>query len=101
MNIEDGIKHSLMLQSKIAKLEEELASINEDNEKRQGSCEHIHVFLGYFDFQYTMDRCRCLRCSKIEKSLYYETKFIIHAEDYLPLYDVKDKAELNNKFESI
>lgn len=44
MNIEDGIKHSLMLQSKIAKLEEELASINEDNEKRQGSCEHIHVF---------------------------------------------------------
>ncbi len=101
MNLEEKIVKSMDLQrikeEKIRELKEVTALVQdiEDN------CEHILVYLGCFDFADTQGKCRCVMCGKMEESLYYDPKYVIHAENYLPEYDTTTKEGCEAKFDAI
>lgn len=101
MNLEERIVKSMDLQRIKNEKQRELREVSHLVQDVEDSCEHILVYLGYFDFADTQDKCRCVMCGKREESLYYEPTYVIHAENYLPEYDITTKEGREAKFDAI
>lgn len=82
----------------------ELEEINNMIKKVQDHCGHnMIVNLGYDEFGCsTESNCRCLICGKVKEGKGLdESKYIIHAEDYLLQYDITDNEQCKHKFDLI
>lgn len=103
MNKVDKIKYIIKLEEEKAKLERKLASVNECINVQKNTCSHVSVDLGYYGiYPSTGDEYCCLLCGMGKnREYYYEPKYMVHAENYLPQYDIKDNAQCLEKFEHI
>ena len=103
MNKVDKIKYIMKLEEEKAKLEIKLASVNERINVQKNTCSHVSVDLGYYGiYPSTDDKYCCLLCGMGKNREYYhEPKYMVHAENYLPQYDIKDNAQCLEKFEHI
>lgn len=103
MNNVEKIQCLRKLEIQKAELERKLISINKNIEEQKNSCLHISVDLGYdVHSSTTRDKYRCLICGKGKgEEYFFEPKNIVHAENYLPQYDINDEEQCNNKFEHI
>ena len=97
------IKRIRELERKKYVLERELMSINEGITEEKETCMHISVNLGNYGFYPVVEsKYRCLICGKGEGNEYFSAnEYIVHAEDYLPQYDISDFKQCNNKFSFI
>lgn len=99
MNIVQRIEYIRQLESKKVQLEKDLEFLNKEIEYQKSDCSHIGVDLGYYGyFPSTGDKYRCLICGKGKDDYFYEPKHIVHAEDYLPHFDIKDETQCEEKF---
>lgn len=98
MNSVEKIKNLRELEMQKFELEKKLAFINRNIKEQQMTCLHIDVNLGKYMLY---DRYCCILCGEenIEKD--FEPEYIIHAENYLPQYDINDEKQCNNKFDHI
>lgn len=103
MNRFEKIKYLRELEIKKDKLEKQLESINNNIEEEKDLCSHISVDLGYYGlYPKTGDKYRCLICGKGKGDEYfYEPNYVVHAENYLPQYDIKDEIQSDTKFNHI
>lgn len=103
MNKVDKIKYIMKLEKEKAKLERKLAFVNKCINVRKNTCSHVSVDLGYCEiYPNTSDEYSCLLCGMGKNpEYYYEPKYVVHAENYLPQYDIKDNAQCLEKFEHI
>lgn len=103
MNKVDKIKYIMKLEEEKVKLERKLASVNECINVQKNTCSHVIVDLGYYGiYPSTGDEYCCLLCGMGKnREYYYEPKYMVHAENYLPQYDIKDNAQCLEKFEHI
>lgn len=67
------------------------------------TCSHVSVDLGYYGLHpSTGDEYCCLLCGMWKnREYYYDSRYMVHAEDYLPQYDIKDDEQCIAKFEHI
>lgn len=95
----------------IKKLEEQkeillrkLSKIDKKLKNEKEECNHISVDLGYYGmFPSTGDEYCCLICGKGKnREFYFEPqKNIVHAEKYLPEFDITDDIQCARKFERV
>lgn len=103
MNIEKRIKYLQELKVQKEILERKLTPINKSIEKHQEMCSHININLGHCGiYPHTGDKYRCLICGKEkDDDFFVSPQYTIHAENYLPEYDIKDEEQCNLKFDLI
>lgn len=103
MNKVDKIKYAMKLEEEKVNLERKLNSVNKKIKVQGDNCSHISVDLGYYGmYPSTGDEYCCLLCGKGKnREYYYEPKYMVHAEDYLPQYDITDDGQCIEKFEHI
>ena len=98
MNMKERLIYLQELNRQKIELERRLVPIKADIEKKQESCSHIHVNLGCCGH----DKYLCLICGKENKDDFFVPPYYtIHAENYLPQYDIKDEEQCILKFELI
>ena len=101
MNKIEKIKYINDLQMERLSLESKLATVNEKIEEEKNSCLHVSVNLGYYGlYPSTGDKYRCLICGKGKGDEYYcePEYYIVHAEKYLPQFDIKNELQCDDKF---
>ena len=103
MNKFDKIKYIMDLEEQKSKLESQIAKISSDITEQRNSCAHISVDLGYYGlYPSTGDEYCCLLCGMGKnREYYYEPKHMVHAENYLTQYDIKDDKQCIEKLENI
>lgn len=103
MNKVDEIKQMIEKEEEKKQLEKSLNAINEEINTQRKSCSHVSVNLGcYGIYPSTGDEYCCLLCGMGKNhERYFDSKNIVHAEEYLTQYDVKDDTQRNAKFEHI
>lgn len=110
MNNLDEIKYIMELEEEKANLERELSLINDKikgiNDRIKGIrniCSHVSVDLGYYGiYPSTGDEYCCLLCGMGKnREYYYEPRYMVHAKNYLPQYDVSDDSQCIEKLEHI
>lgn len=103
MNKVDKVKYIMGLEEEKAQLERKLAIINGKINTEREACSHVSVDLGYYGlYPSTSNEYCCLLCGMGKnREYYYAPKYIVHAEDYLPQYDIKDDEQCIAKFEHI
>ncbi len=103
MNKIDKFKYIMKLEEKKAQLERKLAIINRKIEIEREDCSHVSVDLGYYGlYPSTGDEYCCLLCGKGKnRDFYYDSRYMVHAEEYLPQYDIKDDKQCLDKFEHL
>lgn len=105
MNNVERIKYIRQLEEQKANLEQQLNPVCRKIEEEKESCLHVAVNLGYYGIcPSTGDKYRCLICGKgAGEEYFYESYpgYVVHAENYLPQYDIKDEQQCNNKFDLI
>lgn len=82
----------------------ELEKINSIIKRAEDNCGHeMIVNLGYDEFDCsTGSKCRCLICGKVKEGQSLdESKYIIHAENYLPQYDITNNEQCSHKYDLI
>jgi len=99
----EQIQYARDLEEKKAKLDRKLEKINNNIEQQKKYCSHISVDLGYYGYYpSTGDMYRCLICGKGKgKEYFFEPEYIIHAENFLPQYDITDVKQCDEKFDNI
>ena len=77
------------------------AKVTINNQKE--TCSHVSVDLGYYGiYPSTGDEYCCLLCGMGKNSeYYYDPRYMVHAEEYLPQYDIKDDEQCLAKLEHI
>ena len=103
MNKIDQIKYGMKLDEEKAQLESMLAVVKNKINSQRKKCSHISVNLGSYNMYSTPDEesC-CLLCGKGKnREFYYSPVNVVHAEDYLPQYNISDNRQCNAKFEHI
>lgn len=96
----DEVKCIIELEKEKSDLEGQLACVKKQINILRQSCSHIVVDLGYSGMHQNIDnKCYCLLCGMKEKEYIYYPEYIVHAEDYLPEYDIKDDEQRIAKFE--
>lgn len=86
------------LMDKKAELRSKLSTVNEQIEMEQGSCDHIDVNLG--NNKSTLNNIhRCLICGKGKNEYFFDSKYIVHAENYLTNFDISDEKQCDDKFD--
>lgn len=79
-------------------MERKLSTINEQIETEQESCNHISVNLG--NNKSTLNNVhRCLICGKGKDNYFFDSKYVVHAENYLTSFDISDEKSCDDKFE--
>lgn len=103
MNKVDKVKYIIGLEEEKAQLERKLAIVNGKINTQREACSHVSVDLGYYGmYPSTGDEYCCLLCGMGKnREYYYDPKYMVHAEDYLPQYDIKDDEQCIAKFEHI
>lgn len=103
MNKVDKVKYIMELEEQKAQLERKLAIINGKIDTEREGCSHVSVDLGYYGlYPSTGDEYCCLLCGKGKiHDYYYDPRYMVHAEEYLPQYDIKDDEQCLAKFEHI
>lgn len=103
MNKVDKVKYLIELEEEKAQLERKLAIINGKINTQRETCSHVSVDLGYYGlYPSTGDEYCCLLCGMGKnREYYYDPRYMVHAEDYLPQYDIKDDEQCIAKFEHI
>jgi len=103
MNKVDQIKSILELEEEKENLEGKLSLINEKIKKIKNDCSHVSVNLGYYGvYPSTGDEYCCLLCGMGKnREFYYDTRYMVHAENFMPKYDIKDDKQCIEKFENI
>ena len=87
------------LEDEKVKLERKLSKINNDIEKQKNTCSHININMGsYGIYPDINDKYCCLICGMGKNNEYYhESKYIVHAENYLTKYDIRDHNQYIEK----
>ena len=103
MNKVDKVKYIIELEEQKAQLERKLAIINGKINTQRENCSHVSVDLGYYGlYPSTGNEYCCLLCGKGKnRDYYYDPRYMVHAEEYLPQYDIKDDEQCIAKFEHI
>lgn len=103
MNKVDKVKYIMKLEEQKEQLERNLAIINGKIDTEREDCSHVSVDLGYYGlYPSTGDEYCCLLCGKGKnRDYYYEPRYMVHAEEYLPQYNIKDDEQCLAKFEHI
>ena len=103
MNKVDKVKYIMKLEEQKEQLERNLAIINGKIDTEREDCSHVSVDLGYYGlYPSTGDEYCCLLCGKGKnRDYYYEPRYMVHAEEYLPQYNIKDDEQCLTKFEHI
>lgn len=103
MNKVDKVKYIMKLEEQKEQLERNLAIINGKIDTEREECSHVSVDLGYYGlYPSTGDEYCCLLCGKGKnRDYYYEPRYMVHAEEYLPQYNIKDDEQCLAKFEHI
>lgn len=103
MNKVDKVKYIIELEEQKSQLESNLAIVNEKINGERKECSHVFVDLGCKGlYPSTDDEYCCLLCGEIKKYDYnFEPESIIHAEKYLPQYDIMNDKQRLTKFEHI
>ena len=103
MNKVDKVKYIMKLEEQKEQLERNLAIINGKIDTEREDCSHVSVDLGYYGlYPSTGDEYCCLLCGKGKnRDYYYEPRYMVHAEEDLPQYNIKDDEQCLAKFEHI
>lgn len=103
MNKFDKIKYIMDLEDRKSKLQRQISKISNEISEQKKSCSHISVDLGYYGlYPSTGDEYCCLLCGMGKnREYYYEPKYMVHAENYLTQYDIKDDSHCIEKLEHI
>lgn len=103
MNNVEKIKYLRELETQKDELERKLVPITRNIQQEKNSCSHISVDLGCYGlYPSTGNKYRCLICGKGKSDEYfYETQYIVYAENYLPQYNIKNEQECDIKFDHI
>ena len=103
MNKVDKVKYIMKLEEQKEQLERNLAIINGKIDTEREDCSHVSVDLGYYGlYPSTGDEYCCLLCGKGKnRDYYYESRYMVHTEEYLPQYNIKDDEQCLAKFEHI
>lgn len=103
MNKIDKIKYIMDLEDRKSKLQRQISKISNEISEQKNSCSHISVDLGYYGlYPSTGDKYCCLLCGMGKnREYYYEPKYMVHAENYLTQYDIKDDSQCIEKLEHI
>ena len=103
MNKVEKIKYINDLEMEKLILERKLAAINGKINTQRENCSHVSVDLGYYGLcPSTGDEYCCLLCGMGKnREYYYDPRYMVHEEEYLPQYDIKDDEQCIAKFEHI
>ena len=103
MNKVDEIKYIMELEEEKANLERKLSFVNGKIKAIRSICSHVSVDLGYYGmYPSTGNEYCCLLCGMGKnREYYYGQSPMVHAENYLPQYDIKDDRQCIEKFEHI
>lgn len=82
------------LKNKKGELKRKLSTIEEQLEMEKELCNHIGVNLGN-------NVCQCLICGVKSKESFFDSKYMVHAEDYLANFDIGDEKQCNEKFDTL
>lgn len=101
MTAAQKIEYLWSVKKRIRELEAKMLIEQSIIEEEKASCHHITVDLGYYGhYPNPGDYYRCLICGKGKiPEFYYGTGSVVHAENYLPQYDITDPAQCDEKFE--
>ena len=104
MNKFERMQTIIQLKKEKERLLEKASLVDEEIENKQKDCSHIYVDLGsYGKYSISQNECLCLICGKVkENKYYYETlEKRIHAEKYLPGFNLTDETQCMKKFERV
>lgn len=100
MNSIKTIQSIIELREKKKKLERELSIINEQFQEEENSCNHVSVHLGMNPPTLNNDY-RCLFCGKGKNEYFFDSKYVVHAENYLTNFDISDEKQVEEKFDNL
>ena len=104
MNKFERMQAIIELKKEKERLLEKASLADEEIKNKQKDCSHIYVDLGsYGKYSTSQNECLCLICGKVkENKYYYETlDKRIHAEKYLPGFNLTDETQCMKKFERV
>ena len=94
------VKYIIGLEEEKAQLERKLALINGKINTQREACSHVSVDLGYSKYRWWI-LLFIMWNGKKSWILLQSKIYMVHAEDYLPQYDIKDDEQRIAKFEHI
>ena len=100
MNSVEKLMYIRQLEREKTKIEQQLISTCNNIQEQKNTCLHIGVHLGYYgDYSNRCEKYRCLICGKEESThVFYTAGHIVHAEYYLPQYNISYEKQANKKF---